>query len=82
MVGPTEQNRYPVILEPDESGGYPADVPVLPGCVTHGETADEALANAREAITVYLRGESPGSLDRAGARGDLIFPTVAGPGTA
>ena len=43
-----------VILIPDEeAGGYTVEVPSLPGCVTEGDTIDEALANAREAIESY-----------------------------
>lgn len=35
--------------------GYVADVPQLPGCMSQGKTAEEALKNARKAIRVYLR---------------------------
>jgi antitoxin HicB len=46
-----------VILYPEpEEGGYSVLVPLLPGCVTQGETLDDALANAREAIALHLRG--------------------------
>ncbi len=44
-----------VILIPDEEvGGYTVEVPSLPGCVTEGDTVEEALANARDAIDVYI----------------------------
>ena len=43
-----------VILEPSEEGGYTAIVPSLPGCISEGETRDEALGNIREAIELYL----------------------------
>jgi len=43
-----------VILEPSEEGGFTALVPSLPGCISEGETVDEALANVREAIELYL----------------------------
>ena len=39
--------------EPDE-GGYWIKVPALPGCVTQGETVEEALSNAKEAIEAYI----------------------------
>ena len=39
--------------EPDE-GGYSVIVPSLPGCVTQGDTVEEALANAREAIEGHV----------------------------
>ena len=45
---------YTVILEREPDGGYVAVVPALPGCVTQGDTRDEALANVREAIEVYI----------------------------
>jgi predicted RNase H-like HicB family nuclease len=45
---------YTILLEPAEEGGYVVRVPRLPGCVTEGDTVEDALANAREAITVYL----------------------------
>ena len=43
-----------VILEPSGEGGFTALVPSLPGCISEGETVDEALANVREAIELYL----------------------------
>ena len=47
--------RYAVLLTPDiESGGYTVTVPALPGCITHGETVEEALANAQEAIAGHI----------------------------
>ena len=46
--------KYKVVLEPQEEGGYTVYVPSLPGCVSQGETTEEAMANIREAIEVYL----------------------------
>ena len=43
-----------VILEPSDEGGFTAIVPSLPGCISEGNTRDEALANIREAIALYL----------------------------
>lgn len=43
-----------VILEPSEEGGFTALVPSLPGCISEGETVDEALTNVQEAIELYL----------------------------
>jgi len=45
---------YKVIFEPQEEGGYTATVPALPGCISEGDTYDEALANIKEAIALYL----------------------------
>ncbi len=47
--------RYTVILEKDrEEGGYVVTVPALPGCISQGETVDEALKMAKDAIQGYL----------------------------
>jgi predicted RNase H-like HicB family nuclease len=43
-----------VVLEPSDEGGFTALVPSLPGCISEGETAEEALANIQEAIALYL----------------------------
>lgn len=48
------ERRFKVVLERNELGGYTALVPILPGCISEGDTRDEALANIREAIEVYL----------------------------
>jgi predicted RNase H-like HicB family nuclease len=47
-------HRYTVVLEREADGGYHVSCPALPGCHTQGDTIDEAMANAREAIGVYL----------------------------
>jgi antitoxin HicB len=52
--------RYTVVLVPDtEAGGYVVEVPVLPGCVTQGETVDEVLAMAQNAISMWIRDLAP-----------------------
>ena len=43
-----------IVLEPSEDGGYTVYVPSLPGCISEGDTREEALANIREAIELYL----------------------------
>ena len=46
--------RYTVILEREADGGYVATVPALPGCVSQGDTRDEAMRNIREAADLYI----------------------------
>jgi len=46
--------KYTIILVPEEEGGYSVEVPALPGCYTQGETRDEAISMAKEAIELYL----------------------------
>jgi predicted RNase H-like HicB family nuclease len=49
------ERRFKVILEwNEEDGGYTVTVPALPGCITEGDTLEEALKNVREAIIGYL----------------------------
>jgi predicted RNase H-like HicB family nuclease len=44
-----------VILIPDlEDGGYTVEVPSLPGCISEGDTVEEALENIRDAIKGYI----------------------------
>jgi antitoxin HicB len=50
-------SAFTLLLDPDEEeGGYTVTVPVLPGCITQGDTLEEALENARDAVTLHLRG--------------------------
>lgn len=46
--------KLKVILEPSDDGGYTVYVPGLPGCLSEGDTKEEALKNIREAIELYL----------------------------
>jgi len=47
--------RLHVIVEQDEDGYFVAEVPALPGCLSQGNTREEALTNIREAIEGWLR---------------------------
>ena len=54
---------YRINLRKEEEGGYTVFVPSLSGCITYGETVDEAIDMAKEAIELYIeelqdRGES------------------------
>jgi predicted RNase H-like HicB family nuclease len=46
--------QYPVILYPDQEGGYVAQIKDLPGCLTQGETLDETIANINEARELWI----------------------------
>ncbi|MBI5375073.1 MAG: type II toxin-antitoxin system HicB family antitoxin [Candidatus Schekmanbacteria bacterium] len=46
--------KLKVILEQSEEGGYTAIVPSLPGCISEGNSKEEALTNIKEAIELYL----------------------------
>ncbi|MCA1728665.1 MAG: type II toxin-antitoxin system HicB family antitoxin [Actinobacteria bacterium] len=60
--------KYRVLIEQDEDGVYVAEVPALPGCISQGQSREEAVENVREAIAAYLE-----SLE---ARGDPIPPSI------
>jgi predicted RNase H-like HicB family nuclease len=45
---------FKVILQPSEDGGYTALVQALPGCISEGDTVEEAMENIKEAIELYL----------------------------
>lgn len=46
--------HYTAIFEPDPKRGYTVTIPVLPGCISEGETFEEAMENIQEAATLYL----------------------------
>jgi predicted RNase H-like HicB family nuclease len=46
--------KLKVILETSEEGGFTVTVPSLPGCISEGESREEAIRNIREAIELYL----------------------------
>jgi predicted RNase H-like HicB family nuclease len=50
MAKPRPSIKIKVILHTEKQGGYSAEVPALPGCVSEGETVSDALTNIREAI--------------------------------
>lgn len=45
--------KLKVVLEPSDEDGYTVYVPSLPGCISEGETTEEALANIQKAIELY-----------------------------
>ncbi|MBN2507980.1 MAG: type II toxin-antitoxin system HicB family antitoxin [Verrucomicrobia bacterium] len=48
------------IIHKAAEGGYWAEVPALPGCMTQGETVEEVTRNLREAVDGWLSVETPG----------------------
>ncbi len=57
-----------VLIHAADEGGFWADVPALPGCVSQGETVEEVRTNIREAIEGWLTAEDetmePGAADQ------------------
>jgi antitoxin HicB len=48
--------EYPVLISPfaEDGGGFLATVPDLPGCMSHGETSEEAITNVQDAIAARI----------------------------
>ena len=46
--------KLKVVLEPSEEGGFTVHVPSLPGCISEGDSREEALQNIKEAIELYF----------------------------
>jgi antitoxin HicB len=53
-VTTNHQTEFDVVFEPQAEGGYTAYVPDLPGCISEGDTLEDATAMIREAIALYL----------------------------
>lgn len=65
--------RLKIVLEPSEEGGFTVYVPALPGCISEGESREEALANIREAVELYLE---PTEDDLSGKEGTQVEELV------
>ncbi|MEW6235170.1 MAG: type II toxin-antitoxin system HicB family antitoxin [Candidatus Omnitrophota bacterium] len=65
--------KLKIVLEPSDEGGYTVYVPSLPGCISEGETEEEALRNIREAIELYLE---PVDDDWIGERESMVRELV------
>ena len=53
---PYPSKVFPILLTPDtEDGGFVAECPLIPGCISQGDTEDEARENLREAIELCLQ---------------------------
>lgn len=46
--------KIKIVLEPSDEGGFTVYVPSLPGCISEGDTEEEAINNIKEAIELYL----------------------------
>jgi len=62
-----------VIFEPSEDGGYTVHVPALPGCISEGDTLDEARANIREAIALWLEQDEQATVPEGGMIEEIAF---------
>ena len=54
---------FKIYLEKSDEGGYTVTVPSLPGCISEGDTKEEAIENIKEAIELYLESDVKISAD-------------------
>lgn len=50
--------KLTIVLEPQDEGGFTAYVPSLPGCISEGDTKEEAIKNIKEAVELYLEADT------------------------
>jgi len=55
-----------VVLEEQEEGGFTVFVPALAGCISEGDTAEEAIENIKEALALYLDADLDETIERKG----------------
>ena len=70
---------YSIVVDPDPEGGFTVTVPSLPGCITQGESIEECVANAQEAIALYIEDlvASGESVPEETAHPQVLHVTVA-----
>jgi predicted RNase H-like HicB family nuclease len=70
-------SRFGIVMEKDDlDGGYTVTVPGLPGCITEGDTFEDAMANAQEAIQGYFEALEKEGLPLPHDAPRLIFSEV------
>ena len=60
--------KIKIVLEPAEEGGYTVYVPSLPGCISEGDTFDEAAKNIKEVLELYLEPDEDELFDFQGTQ--------------
>jgi antitoxin HicB len=68
---------YTALFEPAEEGGYIVSVPALPGCVTQGETFEEAVAMIKDAMEGYLAILQEAGQDVPEEKSDVVITKIA-----
>ena len=68
--------KFTVILSPEADGGYSVVCPAVPGCVSEGDSLDEALANIREAILLCLEVRNEESLPPPAETPELVTEEI------
>ncbi len=67
---------FTIILSPEAESGYSVICPAIPGCVSQGNSLEEALANIREAILLCLEVRKDGGLPLPGDTPDIVTEEI------
>ncbi len=78
LMSESTMHSYHVVLEPDPDGGYVAVVPAFPGCYSQGDTVEEALSNARDAISLTVEDMRANGEPIPDPAGELIGKVAVG----
>ena len=68
--------KFTVVLSPEADGGYSVVCPALPGCVSQGDSLDEALENIREAILLCLEVRNEDGQPAPGETPELVAEEI------
>ncbi|MDP2950227.1 MAG: type II toxin-antitoxin system HicB family antitoxin [Chloroflexota bacterium] len=68
--------KFTVVLQPETDGGYSVVCPAIPGCVSQGDTLEDALANIREAILLCLEVRNEEGLPPPGETAELVAEEI------
>jgi len=60
--------KLTIVLEPQEEGGFTVYVPSLPGCISQGETREQAIESIKEAIELYLEADTNELVEHKGEK--------------
>ena len=60
--------KLTIVLEPQKEGGFTVYVPSLPGCISEGNTKEEAINNIKEAIELYLEADTHELIEFSGEK--------------
>jgi predicted RNase H-like HicB family nuclease len=65
--------KLTIVLEPADEGGFTAYVPSLKGCISEGDSREEALENIKEAIELYLEADTNELIEFEGEKIELTL---------
>ncbi|MBR9692715.1 type II toxin-antitoxin system HicB family antitoxin [Candidatus Woesearchaeota archaeon] len=65
--------KLTVIMDPQKEGGFTVSVPSLPGCISEGDTKEEALENIKEAIELYLEPDTNELVEHSGEKVEVTL---------